>query len=176
VFPGNALLCGIRFAVPAVTPVAGHGGEGDQQEPRPGRSGCRLGPRSASRSGPGALLLAPRQSGRRLRSAGRARREHPGPGSRSSPSAQAGRPRAPDSSSNPWPRKNTRPGSSTHRNPQGEREPCSVRPGLRWRSGSWPCQNRVFGLSCFAERGGLDVRIPTGPHVLVARLRGVLNT
>jgi hypothetical protein len=27
-FPWNALLCGRRFAIPEVTPVAGHGGEG----------------------------------------------------------------------------------------------------------------------------------------------------
>ena len=29
-FPWNALLCGGRFAVPEVTPVAGHGAEGDR--------------------------------------------------------------------------------------------------------------------------------------------------
>jgi hypothetical protein len=28
-FRWNALLCGRRFVVPAVTPVAGHGAEGD---------------------------------------------------------------------------------------------------------------------------------------------------
>jgi len=30
-FPWNALLCGRRFAVPEVTPVAGHGAEDDRQ-------------------------------------------------------------------------------------------------------------------------------------------------
>jgi serine/threonine protein kinase len=35
-----------------VAVTAGHDGEGDQREPRPGRSGCRRDPRSTSRSGP----------------------------------------------------------------------------------------------------------------------------
>jgi len=90
-FRGDALSCGRRFVVPAVTPVAGHGGEGDRREPRPGRSGYRRDPRSASRSGPTARLPAPARSGLRPRQAGRARRGHPGPGSRSSPAAWAGR-------------------------------------------------------------------------------------
>ena len=84
----------MRFVVPAVTPVADHGGEGGRREPRPGRSGCRRGPRSTSRSGPKARLLVPARSGLRPRPAGHARREHPGPGSRSPPSARAARPRA----------------------------------------------------------------------------------
>ena len=57
--PWNALLGGIWSVDPAVTPIAGHGGEGDRQEPRPGRSGCRRGPRSTSRSSPTAPLPAP---------------------------------------------------------------------------------------------------------------------
>jgi hypothetical protein len=92
VFPENTLLCGIRIVAPAVTPVAGHGG--DQQEPRPGRSGCRLGPRSTSRSGPRALLLAPDNRDPGCGQPGGARREHPGPESRSSPSGRASRPPA----------------------------------------------------------------------------------
>ena len=93
-FPWTALACGMRFAVPAITPIAGHGGEGDRQEPRPGRSGCRQGPRSTSRSSPRTPPLAPARSGLRPRPAGHAQREHRGPGSRSSPSARADRPRA----------------------------------------------------------------------------------
>ena len=87
--PWNAL-----FVVPAVTPIAGHDGEGDRLEPRPGRSGCRRGPRSTSRSSPRAPQRAPSQPELWPRPAGRARREHPGPGSRSSPSARAGGARA----------------------------------------------------------------------------------
>ena len=93
-FPRNALLYGIRFAVPEVTPIAGHCAEGDRREPRPGRCGCRRDPRPTSRSGPRPPLLAPARSGLRPRPAGHARRERPGPGSRSSPSARAGRLRA----------------------------------------------------------------------------------
>jgi len=59
VVPSNALLCGLRVAVTAVTPAAGRGGEGGPQEPRPGRSGRRRGPRSTSRSDPRAPQPAP---------------------------------------------------------------------------------------------------------------------
>ena len=90
----DELAWGMRFVVPAVTPIAGHGEEGDRRAPRPGRSGCRRDPRSTFRSGPRAPLAALSLSGFRPRPAGRARREHPGPGSRSSPSGRAGRPRA----------------------------------------------------------------------------------
>jgi hypothetical protein len=31
-FPWNAVLCGRRLAVPAITPIAGHGGEGNRQD------------------------------------------------------------------------------------------------------------------------------------------------
>ena len=52
------------------------------------------GPRPVSRSGPRAPPPAPAQAGLRPRPAGHARREHRGPGSRSSPRTRAGRPRA----------------------------------------------------------------------------------
>ena len=93
-FSVERVLCRMRFVVPVVTPVASHAGEGDQREPRPGRSGCRRDLRSTSRSGPTARLPVPALSGLRPQPAGRARRECRGPGSRSSPTARAGRPRA----------------------------------------------------------------------------------
>jgi hypothetical protein len=93
-FSVERVLCRMRFVVPVVTPVASHAGEGDQQEPRPGRSGCRRDLRSTSRSSPTARLPVPALSGLRPQPAGRARRECRGPGSRSSPTARAGRPRA----------------------------------------------------------------------------------
>src|ERR1019366_8030972 len=55
----NALFCRIGFVTLAVTLIAGHGGEGDQREPRPGRSGCHQGPRSTSRSDPRVPLWVP---------------------------------------------------------------------------------------------------------------------
>ena len=93
-FSVERVLCRMRFVVPVVTPVASHAGEGDQQEPRPGRSGCRRDLRSTSRSGPTARLPVPALSGLRPQPTGRARRECRGPGSRSSPTVRAGRPRA----------------------------------------------------------------------------------
>jgi hypothetical protein len=92
---GDALSCGRRFVVPAVTPVAGHGGEGDPAGTSTrtiripsGSSIC------VSVSPHGSATVLRRDQGFRPRPAGRARREHPGPGSRSSPAVWAGRPRA----------------------------------------------------------------------------------
>jgi len=56
---GNARSCRISVVILAVKPIAGHDEEGDRREPRPGRCGCRRGPRSTSRSSPTALLRAP---------------------------------------------------------------------------------------------------------------------
>jgi hypothetical protein len=103
--------CGMRFVVPVVTPSAGHGGEGGQREPRPGRSGCRRDPRPASRSGPAARLPDPARPGLRLRPAGRARRAHRGPGSRSSPGARASQPHARRPRAGPWPGEEHQPGT-----------------------------------------------------------------
>ena len=91
-FRRSASSCGMRFVVPVVTPAAGSGGAGNRQEPQPGRSGCRRGPRTASRSGPHGRLPVPARSGLRPQPAGRARSEHRGSGARSSPSARAARP------------------------------------------------------------------------------------
>jgi len=87
----NARFCRIEFVILTVTPIAGRGGEGDRREPRPGQSGCHRGPGSTFRSSPRAQLPGPGRWGLRPRPAGRARRGHPVPGSRSSPSARAGR-------------------------------------------------------------------------------------
>src|SRR6266516_2228254 len=57
--PVNIRICHIEFVILAVTPIAGHGGEGDRREPRPARSGCHRGPGSTFRSSPRAPLRAP---------------------------------------------------------------------------------------------------------------------
>jgi protein-S-isoprenylcysteine O-methyltransferase Ste14 len=55
----NIRTCRISVVILVVKPIAGHDEEGDRRAPRPGRCGCRRGPRSTSRSSPTALLRAP---------------------------------------------------------------------------------------------------------------------
>lgn len=88
---GNLLICRIEFVILTVTPIAGRGGEGDRREPRPGQSGCHRGPGSHILVKPQGSIAGPRTMGTAAAASGRARRGHPVPGSRSSPSARAGR-------------------------------------------------------------------------------------
>ena len=91
--PAPVRFC-VAFVILVVTPLAGHGGEDDRREPRRGRSECHRDPRSTFQSTPRAPLLAPGGYGRLPQPADRAPREHPAPGSRSSPRALKGSPAA----------------------------------------------------------------------------------
>ena len=51
--PPSAGACRAGSVVLAAKLIAGHDAEGERREPRPGRSGCRRGPRSGSRAGDG---------------------------------------------------------------------------------------------------------------------------
>jgi hypothetical protein len=162
-FSVERVLCRMRFVVPVVTPVASHAGEGDQQEPRPGRSGCRRDLRSTSRSGPTARLPVPARPGLRPQPAGRARRECRGPGSRSSPTVRAGRLRARRPQAAPargrtpaWDRPVARtPGRRPSRAGHGRSAGCG--PGRRGAAGSGcserPRHHSTITLSDIGGRG-----------------------
>ena len=135
------------YVIVALRPIASRGAEGDRREPRPGRSGCHRGPRSTSRSAPTAPLRVPARPEPRPQPAGPARRGHPGPGSRSSPSARQDRPRV------RRPRVIPGRGRTPPRDHPGDRTPGRrPSPGRRGRSGGCCPGRRGAGGSGCSER------------------------
>jgi len=164
-----------KDAPPAVTPIAGHGGEDDRQEPRPRRSGCRRGPRSTSRSSPRVPQLAPSEPELRPRPAGRAQREHRVPGSRSSTSARAGRPRARRPRATPGrgrtPPRDRPAGRTPGRwpGPAGHGRSGGCGPG-RWGAGGSGCLERPrhYSSTTLSDPGGLKRTRAVREHRRVA--------
>jgi len=129
--------CRLGSTAVAVKLAAGHGAQGNRREPRPGRSGILPGPRSASRSSPGAWARDPGWHGRRPGQAGRTRRGHRDPDP-DHPRVPGGLAAWPGTSSRRWQRKEHLPGIGGG----ADSRHAAQRAGHRGRSG---CCGEVAG-------------------------------